>query len=251
MDQSESMAAQVGWSIYKKAFEGVGIDWQWDGSKENSPSWLEATMRTMDLPLGERIIERKGLKVQFVVQANFLKSSDPSIRTVDPVTFPGKMVTMYEADNVLESITQTAKSIWGNIALYEENGSGWILDNIKSLNCNAWQMSFGVSRKNPYKSRARPGSRSVWYDAPVNTKLAKSREYKRTFIAKWGKAEINRRQREAYKRRKETHKSQSACCTHADGRPVIDESILSANESDHLTVGLIAQSRPCTENPNQ
>ena len=101
---------------------------------------IDASTRAMKNHLDQYRRERRALKFNTSLHANFEKAVDPSIVTIPPAVLVTEQFEVYADTDIEDLLREASKQLQNYIETYEGTGSGWIISNLVALDTTAWQL---------------------------------------------------------------------------------------------------------------
>ena len=94
---------------------------------------LKASVKSMKNILLNHLREHNQFKFRMVIHVNFIKASDPEVKTVPPVVLTTTPYNVWPATDIDEELDTIPNELIHSIQEYETCGSGWIIDHLVQL----------------------------------------------------------------------------------------------------------------------
>ena len=94
---------------------------------------MNAAIQAMEGKLSHFRMDKQSLKFSMAIHVEFEKATDPDVITDPPVVLQSEQFEVYHDTSIKEQLEKAAKQLDKNIEVYEQCGSGWILNRIVAL----------------------------------------------------------------------------------------------------------------------
>ena len=126
----------------KTAFKKAAITWTIKYGKheeEDIINLIDASIFTVESNLLKYRGTKNALKFIMTLHAMFEKTADSTILTDPPVCSVSEPIEVYPDTDVKECLDNVYKQLLNYIDVYERNGFGWVLTELKELDNTVWQ----------------------------------------------------------------------------------------------------------------
>ena len=121
----------------KTAFKNAAITYR---IKFRDGDSLERVVLTMEEKLRAFRTSEHSLKFNMAIHVEFEKGTDSDIITDPPVVLQSEQFEVYDESNIKEQLKKVIKQLDTDIEVYEQCGSGWILNRYVSLDTSIWKL---------------------------------------------------------------------------------------------------------------
>ena len=101
---------------------------------------IDESTRAMENHLDQYRRERRALKFNTSLHANFEKAVDPSIVTIPSAVLVTEQFEVYADTDIEDLLHEASKQLQNCIESYEGTESGWIISNSVALDTTVWQL---------------------------------------------------------------------------------------------------------------
>ena len=132
-------------NVVRTAFRKANITWALKYPRENHGAIYETLLKEsimeMEKNLADYVAKNGPVRVNFCLEATFVKSTDDSIRTNPNIMLMTEQFEIFKATKLTKIFVEGVKQLINRVVDFQSTGSGWVLDRMVSLNTTLWQFT--------------------------------------------------------------------------------------------------------------
>ena len=132
-------------NVVRTAFRKANITWALKYPREYHGAIYEALLKKsimeMEKNLADYIAKNGPVRVNFCLEATFVKSTDDSIRTNPNIMLMTEQFEIFKGTKLTIIFAEAVKQLINRVVDFQNTGSGWVLDRMVSLNTTLWKFT--------------------------------------------------------------------------------------------------------------